>query len=981
MNTNLHLTGQASAGSGLTYFWSYYDGADSPDGSYLGWMSYDNSPTTFIPADVPLGRTNPAGTYYVILKTYQYYGPTNCLVTLGDGSAVSQNAINADDNGRWGFPVAVTSTVSFTNILLQFRKVDSDPTVTEKVMLQGLYITTNQNEAMAFAGQTQDRVINFAHAVTTNDSAGIIGNWLEDSSFELWPSHGWAFEAYFGSVAGTNNGAYSQDYAQADMLSTNAMHGGRSLHVTEGGYVFSRIMRLRGDRSYTLSSWLQRTNSTTQVTFSLAPTTAVPTNLVAATNLQFVVPASDTNRLWVRYSTNMVLWRYPSEYFQLTISCGTGDHSELPTDVFIDGVQIEEGALTTYSPRYAAEFALHTTNLVNIFSNGPPVIQVCGFNNAASSAARLFAFEVYDHANRMLTNGQFSITCGASNVVTNVLTLVTVTNQGSFRMVGWMDGAPDYRDELIFGTINAPVMSTNYLLGTHSHHLAFNARMLSAMGIKFNRGLSPGGTFRWTTDEPTQGNFFWSDGRIDSQATNGIDILASMGTNEEWPAWANDSTNGFFMLPHYSNWVYQVVNRYKTKIHYWEFWNEPQYTFSTNFMALMHTNFIAAVHNADANAKIVGIGGNYDTLTATNTWALLNSAYQSQVEFISTHLYPTDLGPMVVDYDEGPKTWSRAPLGGKEIWNTETGNKDLFYGFTEVYGFDPTGDYYDPFERASRHDLPKYRGVEMVSINFLRDVGVGFGKYFYYDFRVRNNPAYQNTEYSALEFNNAIRPKLIAIAIQNQFLGYARGRGGVTNSANSNIEAYTATNLTSGDVYGFLWSSDRTNRYLTVTNTSFTQYDVMCNPVTFTNSRVYCGRMPTFLKASGMSIQTLSNTLRFATVTNISDSQPPMASVDMSPNGLVTATNFPLRFKFGALDETTIYTNAYAYRLYPSTSWSGWSGSNYVEYSSVESGTHRLEVKAIDGSGNESDTVNGPAFTLGAEFTTSRIRGISLRAR
>lgn len=972
MNTNLNLEAQDN---GLTYFWNYYDGADIPEGGWFGWMSYDGSVCTNIPAVINTGITNPAGTYYVFLKTLEYWPGTNWFITCGDGNGTSGIPTIYDWNKRWGSAAKVVTTTSFTNILLSATK--SNPTNLEHVALEGLYYTTNQYED--FINEGEDKILVYRLSGETNTSPDIAGNWFEDSSFENWPSHGWGFKCYFTSPAGTNSGAYHMDYplgALADR--STSYHGKTSLHVTQGGALYSRIFKLRADRNYTLSLAMRRTNSTSHVTVTLYPIPTVPADKTPNTNIVMVLAAAaESSTDWVRYSTNIILWKYPGEYFQFRIDCGRGDHQEIPTDVFLDAVQIEEGPLTAFAPRYASEFGLHTTNMVNVSTNGAPSIEITGFHNGAGSSVAL-NYEVFD-INNFRISGSTTITCGASNVFTNTLSLSAVTNNGSYRLVAWVDGAPDYRDEIIIGVLpGPPTLSTNYSLGVHGHFLSYHSRMYKHLGIKFNRSLSPGTMFRWNLNEPTEGNFVWNDMIIDAVVTNDITILASVGLNVDWPSFANDGS--LFLLPKYSNWVYQTVLHHKAQIKYWEFWNEPEFVFTPTWMALMHSNFVYAVKAADSDAIIVGIGGDYNTVTATNTWNQLSSDVTDKIDFISYHIYPFAYSGEIMDVNENFKYWAKGfAFAGKEMWNTETGAKDNHYGFTEVYGFDPQGEYYNQYNQGARYALPKLR-TEMVLINFLRTVGSGGTKYFYYDHRIVADPSYQQTEFTAWEFNDAIRPKLIALVLANQLLGEFRGQGDITNQSNTFIEPYIGTN-TAGKSIAFMWSRDNTNRFITLTNTSCVQYDAMCNPVTFTNSKVYLSRMPTYL-LSDVNINVLSNTLKYAAVTNVADAMAPFVSIDKSVNGTITTNNFPLCFKWTGIDDTYTDTATYSYKLVGrDADFGSYTPDIYMEVPTLTDGVYHLEVKSKDILGNESAAMSGPEFTFGAvtEGVTNSTRQTSRR--
>lgn len=79
----------------------------------------------------------------------------------------------------------------------------------------------------------------------------------------------------------------------------------------------------------------------------------------------------------------------------------------------------------------------------------------------------------------------------------------------------------------------------------------------------------------WPNVEPEKGEFAWErwDAIIDSVSNHGIQMLGLLAYQPGWLSPNAPVTNEERAL--FANYVYEVVKRYKEKIHYWEIWNEP----------------------------------------------------------------------------------------------------------------------------------------------------------------------------------------------------------------------------------------------------------------------------------------------------------------------------------------------------------------------------------------------------------------------
>ncbi len=92
--------------------------------------------------------------------------------------------------------------------------------------------------------------------------------------------------------------------------------------------------------------------------------------------------------------------------------------------------------------------------------------------------------------------------------------------------------------------------------------------------------------YPWVNVEPNQDDVFvWTDYDEVTEVISdaGLEIVATLGLTPKWASSGNlnsdDFGDWFFAPPKnpqdYADYVYHVVDRYKSDVHYWEIWNEP----------------------------------------------------------------------------------------------------------------------------------------------------------------------------------------------------------------------------------------------------------------------------------------------------------------------------------------------------------------------------------------------------------------------
>src|SRR4030095_7113841 len=228
MGRDLVLEGQTG--------WTYYDGADCPEGAYMGWL-YPSVPTRA--ATLSLGRTLKPGRYYAFVKAIDYAGTGAIDLSLGGATARIQT-LNRDWNAYWtasgvlDVPVAAST---MTINLVRTVPLDNE----QKYLLEGFYLTNDVKEVVT----ANDRILYLRYPVTSEIDTvpAVKGNILENSSFEVGTGHGW----------GILNEGYDRDFTLPSLLDTTvAYHGTASLRVSDKIEVISKTYKVKSNKTHTL---------------------------------------------------------------------------------------------------------------------------------------------------------------------------------------------------------------------------------------------------------------------------------------------------------------------------------------------------------------------------------------------------------------------------------------------------------------------------------------------------------------------------------------------------------------------------------------------------------------------------------------------------------------------------------------------------------------------------------------------------------
>ncbi len=766
-------------------------------------------------------------------------------------------------------------------------------------------------------------------------------NLIPNSSFECGSGRGWQMWSE------KDNGG--SPLSIKDQIVNGGWHGNKSAKILSFYNLHSRPVWLEAGKSYTFTFYASADGGN-----SFRYEICTIDNVNNGTG-GWIVPT----KAWTRYAFTFAP---PTSYWYMV----GWWHYQGGMTAYVDGIQLEVGTVPTpYQPMAVQEVGLETPALYNTLYDGDAKqVEVKWWNDGAATTNSVH-YEVFDLWNRKRSSGFLTSVLPARSATTASIPLPLT---GWQRVVTRIPNINDSRDELtlaVLPTSGNGAPGTNGVFGAHSNWDTNQIRYLRQAGYGWTRSLSPAlNLFRWRLVEPSRGNFVWTDAGVEMFAGNGLSVLATLSdVDGEFPPWAVRA-DGSINMSDYSNYVWRVVNRYKDKVRYWEIWNEPAQSgplwlrVSTNYASMLSVG-AAAVKAADPAGKVVAFGGVFDEIWAQIVWNLLSPADRARIDVISCHIYPRDnsLDPNDWDWDPRLSRWKQAFGSIRPIWNTETGTWSRGGMLTEnvIWNYRTEVPFADEYLRAEQMIRSKV-AVERVVRNLIRSLGNGFRNYFYYDHRAWTSTMMPLTQPTVWEYTDSPRPVGVAVSIASRFLDQYSSARQITNAASLAVEMYLFQVGSSSVVAVF--SIDRVSRQLTVTNTSFTVYDVMGNPLAFPPGKLVTTRTPQYIVSTTLSANQLEQTLTSASLTTVADTNPPNVSVDIAPSG--TWGGGTALLKWTGIDDT--YVNSPAYKTNVAFAWKfdndpypAFSQTNFVR-ANVAAGNRTLWIKARDRDGNVSET-------------------------
>ena len=259
-------------------------------------------------------------------------------------------------------------------------------------------------------------------------------------------------------------------------------------------------------------------------------------------------------------------------------------------------------------------------------------------------------------------------------------------------------------------------LNTNqvYYFGQHMHRLVDRNTALQGTTLfpsPLGNGVRPVGSIRtwdsgtglWSIIEPQIGVFNWDklDKFVSLSEEKGVEIIHTVGAGT--PTWASARPTELFVYglggaaepadtANYVHYITELFTRYKSKIKYYEIWNEPSFTgppptggyagiasgfYSGTAEKLFELHKITAdtLHSIDPNAKVIAPA--FDSIEKLNKY--LETLYNSGIDlhkytdYIAYHFYgPTPENILKVSIAV-KQVLQKYGLSDLPIMNTESG--------------------------------------------------------------------------------------------------------------------------------------------------------------------------------------------------------------------------------------------------------------------------------------------------------------------
>lgn len=945
--TNINITTNGT-------YWTLYTAGDYTDGAWF----IDRLDSNIV-MNITLPSTLAAGVWKFQFKCGMYdnvedFSPAT--FTLGGGS----NSAPLSDRGTsllW-LPsmIRITNSVATNLLTISYHNTNN---VLAKMLVHSLYWTTNLNEEIDSA--RLDQVWDYTYPAAASASVATTNNILVTSSFEAGIG-GWQPNV----VARTTN-------INEWVKSGDSQHGNWALKILDAAdYVVSPQFKVKPDsRNHSLSLYYKGSGSVRIKTAFDAPSGYSNT-----VNSSYTLGSVGS---WTRFSTNLTLYDYPVAMpyvIQLTGASNT----------LFDAIMVHEG--TNLAPfATMGNLELGWSNSVTggiYYTNETSKPYITAYNSSGGTRSVVINYEFVNHNNSTVLTGSITNSMADGGRINQAITLPT--NPGWYRASCWSDGVSP--KEVVLIHMPSPPSGTNHFVASHNGPTIWQTEQNTRLGISDCRAMSPIGALRWDVVEATEGVFVYYDTWITNASALNTHVLGGLVTTI--PSYAG--TYATVDLTKWSNYVYTVVNRYKTLVNEWEIGNEitvMPFNVYTNFLK----NAVWAARAADSTAKICGLGG-CSSGTAETVWreavlAAFGNDITNWCNALSIHTYPSGSDPYSqADSMVSARYWKTNVVTrfgglsslGLKIYNTESGHQDYGGAVANLNPYVVVGGGIFKHSHMKGYLEGAVTAPYLLSQHDLAYKAFGFDRIYNYDSRVITDGIWIAHHYTALEMNDFQKPKMAAQAIVNYMVEGTTG-GGEFVLSNTNIVLLYFEN--GNNSRAAVWTVNGSNTTMTCTN--ILPYDWLLTPKTVTASSHVINRFPTYLLPSGLTSSQFKQNLTNASYVVLADTFAPKVSIAQFPGTSINDTNL-IYAKFTAVDDYSLPSNnaqetlqtRYALILTSATiqesDYSAWSTTVDHRFTGADIGTNvnrTLYVQGRDAAGN-SNTVTR-VFGASAAATLSAI--------
>ncbi|MFO0793483.1 MAG: carbohydrate binding domain-containing protein [Candidatus Brocadiaceae bacterium] len=493
---------------------------------------------------------------------------------------------------------------------------------------------------------------------------------------------------------------------------TTASHGISSLRIDtpDSFEITSDDIQLKPNTQYRFSLWAKASEGSDRaVVMRLVSSQTTPW----FKNILIFTPTTD----WMQYSTDPFIVPVENQYFRIWFENKGGTTG---TSVWLDAIEVEEttGDIDYSPPPFEVGIEKISKKYYTYLGVTYPVnFQVR--NNTSSSKTLQINYRVLDeYFNKEVKAGALDITAEANSTTAMMLANLSPNRRGKYIVYSdLLDGGTIISSSTFEFAVIEKVMkgesqfTDGFTVSGHSGGRGINAGtddeaydFRAEAGERWIRDRDAI-VLKWSSIEPTEGEFVWTDfdNFLNAATKRGIRILPNLGSGCNYaqpdvppnlPTWlANDArskivyngTKKVYLFPilEWRNFVKACVTRYKGRITHWEILNEPgSYLTPAQYVSYLQAAF-EEIKAADPAAKVIGI---CETQQGATTTQFLKDCYNNvpsavnYCDIISFHGYKARLdgtvfSPPHISAEKGISDMKAAMniygAGSKELWMSE----------------------------------------------------------------------------------------------------------------------------------------------------------------------------------------------------------------------------------------------------------------------------------------------------------------------
>ena len=609
--------------------------------------------------------------------------------------------------------------------------------------------------------------------------------------------------------------------------------GRHSLRVSipiQGRFILtSPYVRLNTGRKYSLSLWLS-SNPPRSVRISLA---SGYLGKQVSIDKTFKVGSQ-----WTLCELSAVFGPAQEDAYYIRLE------SEGQGDIWIDGVQLQEGDVSAFIPRCPVEIGLKREDISTIYTVGDRIVlqsTLMSSKNMGSCSISIRSKDFFGNTTELLKKDIVL----RENDRHEIKFEHPSDRSGYFKVVAEIRQNDKVVDssEMAIGVLHRQNIEL-FNSSPFGNHVSFDPNSLKIakqLGVSWLRMHPPLGT-KWFVVEQKKGKFVFQDKPILLAKSMGFNILGSLDTTPRWASSApsdmqRQDAGGYRAYPpkdmaDWEKYVYETVLHYKGVIDCWEVWNEPD---SGKFLKLsgMMSEFkkpdvysellrvaYKAAKRANPNAVIVGgcTAGQPSVKWFEKIFA--HGAYD-YMDVLSFHFYTdgrpgdsldTPIGMHIMKLKELLRKYGKGIE--KPIWETESGIK-----YTQ-------SEYSNILQIIPGYPVPGEDAAVYLVRNYVHLLSSGVSKWFYYN--MFNSHRIDRSEGTGfLEWDGSPRPLAIAYANLTWVIGNAKYNHALSLGDAVTGEEFTNENSVIDVIWAKGWSGQNT-----------TQVSVQ-NPGTYARAEVY----------------------------------------------------------------------------------------------------------------------------------------------